>query len=298
MTAGFIQYHGTGVVPEGRTSVTRGEPGRYLADPELVLAVNTALAVEQPLLVTGEPGTGKTSLAWSVASELGLEQLNTFFTRSDHLARDTLYHFDSLRRFYDAQTGNPDAREPERYVEYRALGQAIIEAAAGRRSVVLIDEVDKAPRYFPNDLLTEIDQMEFAVHETGRRFKGVVRPVMIVTSNSERQLPDAFLRRCVFHHITFPDAARLASILNERLSHLALPAGLSETAIVRFEEVRRIPELDKKPASGELVVWVKALHRHGIALEALRSSAVSALPLPGALLKTRDDLERLKNYRR
>ena len=197
----WMRYKGDGSTPSDAAVQNRGETGRYLADPKLVTAVNTALAVEQPLLVTGEPGTGKTMLAWSIASELGLGPVLEFHTRSDNQARDTLYDFDYLLRFYHAQTRDARAENLESYIRWQALGEAIRSETP---RVVLIDEVDKAPRDFPNDLLDELDRMEFRVPELGLICKSARRPVVVVTSNSERQLPDPFLRRCIFHRIDVP----------------------------------------------------------------------------------------------
>src|SRR5262245_36062412 len=197
MTVGtsWMRYRGDGMAPAGASSQTRGEHGRYLADARLALAVNTALAVEQPLLVTGEPGTGKTELAWSVAAELGLDDVEEFHTRSDSEATDLLYRFDNVRRFADAHRGRDEVDQLERYVVLGPLGRAL---DSGQRRVVLIDEIDKAPRDFPNDLLDVIDQMSFIVTETGQRIprpdRPATRPIVIITSNVERQLPDPFLR--------------------------------------------------------------------------------------------------------
>lgn len=286
----FMRYRGDGRVPSGQSAQSRGERGAYLADEDLVLAVNTALAVGQPLLVTGEPGTGKTALAWSVASELGLGDVLEFHTRSDHQARDTLYSFDNLRRFYDAQNRDPRAEDLNNYVRLEPLGIAI---AADRQRAVLIDEIDKAPRDFPNDLLDELDRMKFKIHETGAEHTAANRPVVIITSNSERQLPAPFLRRCVFHHIAFPAPSRLKQILSERLGHLSLSERLADAAIARFVELRRLDGLEKLPATSELISWVRVLIAAGVDAPRLEDQALGDLPLLSALVKTRDDVKRV-----
>ena len=287
-----LHYRGDGVAPDGSTGESRGEKGRYLADSQLAAAVNTALIVEQPLLVTGDPGTGKTALAWSVAAELGLGGVLDFHTRSDHQARDALYEMDHLLRFYHAQIHDERATKAELYVKWNALGEAI---RSSTRRLVLIDEIDKAPRDFPNDLLDEIDQMEFRVPELSMKIRATLRPVVIITSNSERQLPDPFLRRCVFHRIDFPTADRLQAILAQRLGHLGLSDRLVAVAVKRFEEVRSIPGLEKKPATGELIAWVKVLRATNVEVGVLERATLGELPSPGALVKTEQDARLLRS---
>ena len=286
-----LRYRGDGSLPAGAPASSRGERGRYLADAQLISAVNTALIVEQPLLVTGEPGTGKTSLAWSVATELGLGDVLEFHTRSDHQASDAFYEIDHLLRFYHAQSGDARASKPELYIRWSALGEAIRSPA---RRLVLIDEVDKAPRDFPNDLLDEIDQMAFQIPSLDLHFKATERPVVIITSNSERQLPDPFLRRCVFHRIEFPSAAQLQQILQERLGHLNLSQQLVESAVRKFNEVRGLAGLEKKPATGELLAWVRVLQATGVQHAELDRLAPRDLPAQSALLKTDQDAKLLR----
>lgn len=282
----WIRYRGDGSTPHGAVATTRDERGRYLADARLVTAVNTALAVEQPLLVTGEPGTGKTMLAWSIAAELGLGPVLEFHTRSDHQARDTLYECDHLLRFYHAQTGDRRAERLEAYIRWQPLGEAIRSEV---QRVVLIDEVDKAPRDFPNDMLDELDKMQFRVPELELTFKARHRPIVVITSNSERQLPDPFLRRCVFHRIDFPTGEALQHILHERLGHFHLADRLIEVATKRFEQIRQVPGLEKKPSTAELIAWVRVLHAAGIDPQALAKSPLAELPFMGALAKSEQD---------
>lgn len=295
----FEIYHGDGIArPEVADALPASTPlfeeaGSYLADDDLTEAVNVALAVGQPLLVTGEPGCGKTRLAWSVAHELGLDEPLPFPTRSTSRAQELLYTFDVVRRFYDIQAKDPRAAEPRHYIRYGPLGQAIVEE---KRRLVLIDEIDKAPRDFPNDLLTEIDRMTFEVHELEGDEKtkaSTARPVVLITSNSERQLPLPFLRRCVFHHIQFPSRDKLVAIVKERLKPLDLDGALIAAAVDKFRQVREITGLTKKPATGELLSWLVALQVKGVAAGAVETARLAAVPLWQTLLKDRDDFHRL-----
>lgn len=283
----FRHYTGRGTSPPGCPENSRdGERGRYLADERLASAVRTAIAVERPLLVTGESGTGKTALAWSVASELGLGPVLEFHTRSDHTARDVLYCFDHVLRFYDAQTHCPQARDPAAYVKMRALGVAL---SSPTRRVVLIDEIDKASRDFPNDLLNELDRMEFTVTETGQAYRATVRPIVIITSNSERRLPEPFLRRCVFHELRFPSAAVLTQILRERLGS-EIHQELLAAAALQLVRLRQLSVLQKAPATAELVLWTQMMHLTGYSAVQLQRAQLCELPFTEVLLKNGEDL--------
>lgn len=290
----FRRYRGDGTSPDGKPVSTAAERGRYIAAPDLVAAVNASLAVEQPLLVTGEAGTGKTMLAYSMAAELGLGEVEVFAVRSDHRGRDLLYEFDNLQRFYDAQVKDSRAENRAHYIRFGALGRAI---RAGERKVVLIDEIDKAPRDFPNDLLDALDRMIIRVAETNEEFRTEVRPVVVITSNRESQLPDPFLRRCVFHHIEFPDREQLQKILTERLGHLEITETLLGRIIDQFVKVREVESLLKKPATSELLTWALVLHRAGVSQAELEKD-LGDLPILGALLKTREDLQRVRAMRK
>jgi MoxR-like ATPase len=281
----------------GQTALGR-EHGKYLASEGLVDAVNIAIAVGQPLLVTGEPGCGKTRLAWSIADELGLGEPLVFQTRSTSRAQDLLYRYDAVLRFHDIQVktqtagGRFQADDTAHYVEYQALGQAI---RSQTRRVVLIDEVDKAPRDFPNDLLHELDRMSFSVPELklDRPFTAAVRPIVVITSNSERQLPLPFLRRCVFHQIEFPGSDLLCEIIQQRLGPLGLDLGLVGETVDRFLAIREIPRLNKPPATSELLAWVQALAVRGATAKQLAATPLRNLPLWQALIKSQEDRQLL-----
>ncbi len=290
-------------------------PENYIADKGLREAVNVALALGQPLLVTGEPGTGKTQLAFSIAYELELPLLE-FYTKTTSTAVDLFYQYDALRRFQDSNTPGKEINA-ENYITYQALGIAILlsqpldkvkallpadfrETAGPARSVVLIDEIDKAPRDFSNDLLNEVDKMRFTVRETGNIFKAEqrFRPILILTSNSEKNLPDAFLRRCIFYHIPFPTEERLKEIVLRRFGKKEdfTPEFIRGVmnAIKHFSEIRDL-DLKKKPATAELLPWIQILQSLEADMDNLKSGQDDKLSLSYSILaKTREDLAFLK----
>jgi MoxR-like ATPase len=268
--------------------------GPYVVSDSLATATNVAISLAQPLLLTGEPGCGKTSYAWDVARQLGAGEVLEFQTKSTSVARDLLYTFDTVRRFYDANAGHDDARYPERYVCYQALGEAIRSAAT---RVVLIDEIDKAPRDFPNDLLRELDRMEFTVDEVSppARYRATAQHVVVITSNEERRLPLPFLRRCIYHHIPFPDAASLERIVSVHLGADSPGASFVALATRRFLELRSLPGLVKPPATGELLSWIRVLGSMGVSEEEMHALSFDQLPALQALVKQRSDLDVLRS---
>lgn len=270
----------------GDRSSPLGPFGPYVLSSELATTINVALALDQPLLVTGEPGCGKTALAWAIAAQLGTTVLE-FHTKSTSVARDLLYQVDTLRRFHDATTGDASARDASKYVTYRALGEAI---RSERTHVILIDEIDKAPRDLPNDLLNELDRMEFAVAEMDPPvlYRARARHFVLITSNSERRLPAPFLRRCVYAHLEFPEATALAKIV---ALHCDRPGqGFVGLCVRRFLELRAVDGLVKPPATGELIAWVRVLERMGVEQAALEVATSGALPALEVLIKMIDDL--------
>ncbi|MFQ2153129.1 AAA family ATPase [Aeromonas sanarellii] len=259
---------------------------RYLASASLSMAVNAAIVLEKPLLIKGEPGTGKTVLAEAVADSLGAE-LISWHIKSTTKAQQGLYEYDAVARLRDSQLGDPRVGEINHYIRRGKLWQAF---AAERRPVLLIDEIDKADIEFPNDLLLELDRMEFDVYETGERVRARQRPVVIITSNNEKELPDAFLRRCFFHYIRFPDKAEMQAIV--KLHYPDLKERLLGEAMELFFELRAVEGLRKKPSTSELLDWIRLLLADDIAPEALRNREPGKLvpALYGALLKTEQDL--------
>lgn len=258
----------------------------YLASDALSMAVNAAIVLEKPLLIKGEPGTGKTVLAEAVADHLGTE-LIAWHIKSTTKAQQGLYEYDAVARLRDSQLGDPNVANIDHYIRRGKLWQAF---TADQRPVLLIDEIDKADIEFPNDLLLELDRMEFDVYETGERVKARQRPVVIITSNNEKELPDAFLRRCFFHYIRFPDKAEMQAIV--RLHYPKLKDALLEEAMALFFELREVEGLRKKPSTSELLDWIRLLLADDIAPEAMRTREPGKLvpALYGALLKTEQDL--------
>ncbi len=256
----------------------------YLTNEALEHAVDCALALERPLLVKGEPGTGKTLLAQAVSEALGLEMIH-WPVKSTTRAQDGLYVYDTVQRLYDARFGDGDVKDIRRYIKHGPLGRAF---ASDTRVVLLIDEVDKADLEFPNDLLHELDRMRFVVGETGDEIVAKQRPVVIITSNNEKELPDAFLRRCVFHFIDFPDQELMKRIV--RVHHPKIDTELVDQAVVAFYELRDMPRIRKRPSTSELVDWISVLKRAGIG----EKRFIRELPFLGVLLKKEQDIELVK----
>jgi MoxR-like ATPase len=257
----------------------------YVAPPDLAVAVNAAVTLQRPLLVKGEPGTGKTELARQVAQTLGLPLIE-WHVKSTTKAQQGLYEYDAVSRLRDSQLGEARVHDVANYIRRGKLWQAF---DADHRVVLLIDEIDKADIEFPNDLLQELDRMEFHVYETGATVKARHRPVVIITSNNEKELPDAFLRRCFFHYIRFPDADTLRAIV--RVHFPDIKDALLATALTQFFELRETPGLKKKPSTSEMLDWLKLLLAEDLTPEDLRRDARSSLPkLHGALLKNEQDV--------
>src|SRR5688572_21865615 len=258
----------------------------YIASAPLIDAVNCASALERPLLIKGEPGTGKTLLARHVSEGLGMP-MESWHIKSTSKAADGLYVYDTVQRLNDSRFGGGDVSDIRRYIKLGSLGQAF---AAPTRQLLLIDEVDKADLEFPNDLLRELDEMRFTVIETGDEIVAKERPVVIITSNNEKELPDAFLRRCIFHFIEFPTTELMKRIVD--VHHPNLDAKLLDQVLIKFYWLREQSELRKKPSTSELIDWIAALLRSGIS----RDQIESHLPFLGTLLKNEQDTEALARY--
>ena len=253
----------------------------YIASPDLMQTVNVAVQLSRPLLIKGEPGTGKTMLAQSIARGLEMPLL-VWNVKSTTKAQDGLYVYDTVQRLYDGQFGDGDVADIAQYIKYGKLGQAF---SGDERVVLLIDEIDKADLEFPNDLLWELDVMEFHIPETRATVQAVHRPIVLITSNAEKELPDAFLRRCVFHYIEFPDQAMMERIVRVHVPQL--DRRLLDLAMQAFYWLRDVPGLQKKPSTSELIDWVQALARGGVD----HKEIAARLPFMGVLLKKDHDVD-------
>jgi len=259
----------------------------YIASQPLIDAVNCSIALERPLLIKGEPGTGKTLLALHVAEALGMP-MDSWHIKSTSKAAEGLYVYDTIQRLNDARFGEGNVKDIRSYIKHGPLGRVF---AAEERHVLLIDEIDKADLEFPNDILLELDEMRFSVMETGDEVVARQRPVVIITSNNEKELPDAFLRRCVFHFIDFPERELMKDIVD--VHHPNLDAKLLDQVLIKFYWLRGQTELRKKPSTSELIDWIAALIRSGIT----QDQVAAHIPFLGSLLKNEQDTEAFQNYR-
>ena len=257
----------------------------YVASQELMASVNVAIALQKPLLIKGEPGTGKTMLAKAVANSLGKE-LIIWNIKSTTKAQDGLYMYDTIQRLYDGQFGEEGVDDIAHYIKLGKLGEAF---KSEEQVVLLIDEIDKADLEFPNDLLWELDQMEFYIHETKETIKAKQRPIVIITSNAEKELPDAFLRRCIFHFIEFPNKELMEEIV--KTHYPDVEQNLLKAAMDVFYEIRGMREIRKKPSTSELIDWINALQLGGIPFEEIKKN----LPFVGVVVKKDEDLEAVKH---
>ena len=256
----------------------------YVASEELMRAVNIAMVLQKPLLIKGEPGTGKTVLAEAIAKSLGKE-LIIWNIKSTTKAQDGLYVYDVVQRLYDSQFGGEGVDDIEKYVKLGKRGEAF---TADDQVILLIDEIDKADLEFPNDLLWELDRMEFHIPETGRTVTAKHRPIVFITSNAEKELPDAFLRRCVFHYIEFPDRELMAEIVNVHFQDL--DQHLLDQVLEAFYRIRSLPQIKKKPSTSEIIDWIQALIHGGYDPDRV----VAEVPYLGVLLKKNEDIDALR----
>ena len=256
----------------------------YVASEELLASVTVAIALKKPLLIKGEPGTGKTMLAEAVANSLG-KKLLIWNIKSTTKAQEGLYMYDTIQRLYDGQFGEEGVDDIAKYIKLGKLGEAF---ESDEQVILLIDEIDKADLEFPNDLLWELDQMEFYIHETKKTVKAKNRPIVIITSNAEKELPDAFLRRCIFHYIDFPNPELMEEIV--RTHYPNVEDSLLKNAMQVFYDIRTIRDIRKKPSTSELIDWINALQVGGISADELRAK----LPFLGVVVKKDEDLEAVR----
>lgn len=252
----------------------------YVASEQLLNAVNVAITLSKPLLIKGEPGTGKTMLAEAVSKALG-KKLIIWNIKSTTKAQDGLYMYDTIQRLYDGQFGEEGVDDIARYIKLGKLGEAF---ESDEQVILLIDEIDKADLEFPNDLLWELDQMEFYIHETKRTVKAKHRPIVIITSNAEKELPDAFLRRCIFHYIDFPDAQLMEEIIRTHIPNVE--EQVLKSAFEVFYDIRGMRDVRKKPSTSELIDWINVLQLGGISADEIRAK----LPFVGVIVKKDEDL--------
>ena len=258
--------------------------GEYVASEQLLAAVNVAITLQKPLLIKGEPGTGKTMLAQAVAKALN-KKLVIWNIKSTSKAQEGLYMYDTIQRLYDGQFGEEGVDDIAKYIKLGKLGEAF---ESDEQVILLIDEIDKADLEFPNDLLWELDQMEFYIHETKRTVKAKHRPIVIITSNAEKELPDAFLRRCIFHYIDFPDKDLMEEIVRVHLPNVE--DNVLKQAFEVFYDIRAMRDVRKKPSTSELIDWINVLQLGGIPADEIRKK----LPFVGVIVKKDEDLSTVK----